>query len=80
MIVKGFINIQKSDNGFYTGADIHETEEAAKLNASKNTVGSVYIAMEPKELRTYVKKQVEEEREEVGIRSKRRGRPIKAED
>lgn len=84
-VIKGFINIQKVDNGklsFYTGADIHPDEASAKSCASKNTIGQVYLAFEyePDTKRTrdmrgyYAEKQMEERRlsERIGEKVKRK--------
>lgn len=81
MIVKGYINIQQSPKGFYTGADIHETEELAKAHASKLTVCQVYIAFDTEcqkrtrdMTRYYAEKELEEERiqERIGSKIKRK--------
>ena len=47
-IVKGFVNIQQSKYGYYTGGDIHDTPEHAKGVASKATVATIFVAFEVK--------------------------------
>lgn len=55
-ILSGWINIQHYTgnpsiiNSYYTGADIHPSEESAKKVASKYTVAQVYVACEVKEI------------------------------
>lgn len=45
-VIKGYVNIQKGGKFFYTGGDIHATEELAKKMANKNTVDTIFIAFE----------------------------------
>lgn len=46
MLVKGWVNLQKGREFFYTGGDIYPTEEDARLRASNATVGQFYFACE----------------------------------
>lgn len=76
-VIKGWVNLQKSHDGYYTGADVHQTEEAARLRASPNTVGQFYFACElaPEKRKKdmskyYEKKDMAEASFEVGVREK----------
>lgn len=49
-IIEGWVNVQKHEYRpkkfvFYTGGDIHETQEEAKRVATKQTVGQVFIKL-----------------------------------
>lgn len=45
-VIKGYVNIQKGGKFFYTGGDIHATEELAKRVANKQTVATIFVAFE----------------------------------
>ena len=88
MIVKGYVNIQKSSSGFYLGADIHPDLDSAKAAASKATVTQIYIAFDTEDKperkqkdmsEYYVQKVMEEERlqERIRAESKRKLRKPK---